>query len=86
MEKTTPLRTCIACRRKENRTTLLRIARDTDGRLGLWKGSGRSAYCHPTAACFEAALGKGRLERALRGPVTPPEREALKTEIVCQLR
>ena len=86
MQKIIPLRTCIACRRKEERTTLLRVSRDTDGRLGLWKGSGRSAYFHATAACFEAALQKGRLERAIRGPVAPPEREAFKTEIACQLR
>lgn len=86
MEKRAPLRTCIACRRKEDRTNLLRVARGKDGRLGLWTGSGRSAYLHPLAACIEAALQKGRLERALRGPVNALEREALKTELVCQLR
>ena len=64
----------------------MRVARGEDGRLGLWRGTGRSAYIHPTAACVEAALQKGRLERALRGPVAAPEREALKHELVCQLR
>lgn len=86
MRKTIPLRTCIACRRKEEYTAFLRVARNVEGRLGLWRGTGRSAYLHPTAACLEAALQKGRLERALRGPVAPPEREALRTELVCQLR
>ena len=81
-----PLRTCIACRRKEEYTAFLRVARDVAGRLGPWKGFGRSAYLHPTAACIEAALQKGRLERALKGPVSAQEREALKTELVCQLR
>ncbi|GEM_PF-6517051 len=86
MQKALPLRTCIACRRKEEYTAFLRVARDATGRLGPWKGSGRSAYLHPTAACLEAALQKGRLERALKGPVTALEREALKNELVCQLR
>jgi uncharacterized protein len=86
MEKTARLRTCIACRRKEEYSTFLRVARDVHGRLGPWRGSGRSAYLHPSAACLEAALQKGRLERALRGPVAPAEREALKTELLCQLR
>ena len=86
MIKSIPLRTCIACRRKEEYTAFLRVARDATGRLGPWKGSGRSAYLHPNAACLEAALQKGRLERALKGPVAPQEREALRTELVCQLR
>lgn len=86
MRKSIPLRTCIACRRKEEYSAFLRVARDAQGRLGLWRGTGRSAYLHPSAACVEAALQKGRLERALRGPVAPPEREALRTELVCQLR
>ena len=81
-----PLRTCIACRRKEESIALLRVARDVAGRLDLWRGSGRSAYLHPTSACVEAALQKGRLEKALKGPVSAGEREALKKELVCQLR
>lgn len=81
-----PLRTCIACRRKEEYSAFLRVARDATGRLGPWRGHGRSAYLHPTAACLEAALQKGRLERALKGPVSPAEREALKHELACQLR
>ena len=81
-----PLRTCIACRRKEESTAFLRVARDAHGRLGPWVGHGRSAYLHPAAACLEAALQKGRLERALKGSVSAAEREALKTELVCQLR
>ena len=76
-----PLRTCIACRRKEECSAFLRVARSPLGRLGLWEGSGRSAYLHPTAACVEAALQKGRLERALRSPVGTAEREALKIEL-----
>ena len=81
-----PLRTCIACRRKEESTAFLRVARNAQGRLGLWEGSGRSAYLHPTAACVEAALQKGRLERALRSPVAAQERQTLKAELVCRLR
>ncbi len=81
-----PLRTCIACRRKEEQSALIRIARNSDGILGLWIGSGRSAYVHPAPDCAEMALAKGRLERALRGPVSNSEREVLRKVLECKLR
>lgn len=81
-----PIRTCIACRRKEEQRALLRIARSPEGDLGLWVGSGRSAYIHPAPDCIENAFQKGRLERALRGRIAGEEREALRKVLECKLR
>src|SRR5579872_2216611 len=80
------LRTCVGCRRKEERGAFFRIGLDRDGTLGSWAGSGRSCYVHRTRSCMDAALRKGCLERALRRPVSPREREVLKEVLACQLR
>lgn len=84
--KQIPQRTCIGCRRKEDQHRLIRIARDVDGRLGLWTGKGRSAYMHPLTDCIESALAKGKLERVLKSTITPQEREVLREELACQPR
>lgn len=83
-----PQRTCIGCRRKGDQNSFLRVSRASGGRALLYQAgaSGRSAYICPSAACIEAGLLKGRLERALKGAVTPEERERLRTELICKLR
>lgn len=79
-------RTCIACKRKTDQASFWRVARDFEGRATLWKGLGRSAYICKTEACLERAMHKGRLERALRGPVSDEDRHALREELKCKLR
>ena len=64
-----PRRTCIACRIVEGKRALLRLVRDTGGRVSLdrtGKRSGRGAYLCATRECWEVALRRGMLERALR--------------------
>jgi predicted RNA-binding protein YlxR (DUF448 family) len=41
------------------------------------KKAGRGAYLHPSYACWEQALKKGRLESALKTKLTPDARLAL---------
>ena len=71
--KHVPQRTCIACRSTESKRGLVRVVRTPEGRVELdptGKKNGRGAYVHETAACWDEALKKERLARALK--VTPP--------------
>ncbi|WP_084179425.1 YlxR family protein [Fimbriimonas ginsengisoli] len=81
-----PHRTCIACRRKGEQGSFFRVSRSVGGCVTLWQGNGRSAYMCRTAACVEAALSKGRLDRAIRGRVDQAERIALREILLCKLR
>ena len=68
-----PLRTCIACRSTEAKRGLVRIVRTPEGRVELdvtGKKNGRGAYVHESRSCWDEALKKARLGRALK--VTPP--------------
>ena len=68
-----PLRTCIACRSTEAKRGLVRIVRTPEGRVELdatGKRNGRGAYVHESRSCWDDALKKDRLGRALK--VTPP--------------
>ncbi len=63
-----PERTCIGCRRREDQKLLLRLAAgpgavlpDPDRRLG-----GRGAYIHASVECLEQARRKKAAQRALR--------------------
>ena len=64
----TPARTCVGCRTRTTKVDLLRVVVDGDefvadphGRL-----SGRGAYLHPNRECFELAVRRKALSRALR--------------------
>lgn len=67
-KKHVPQRTCVGCHSVQEKRSLIRIVRtpegvyvDADGKL-----SGRGAYLHDQAACWEKALQKGILAKALR--------------------
>lgn len=67
----TPLRTCVGCRTRRPQPELLRFRRRPDGRAvpALGRGdSGRGAYLCPSRACFDAAMRRRTLTRALAGP------------------
>jgi len=74
--KHVPLRTCIACRGTEAKRGLVRIVRTPEGRVELdptGKKNGRGAYVHESRACWDEALKKDRLGRALK--VAPPRED-----------
>ncbi len=76
-----PQRTCIACRHTEAKRGLVRVVRTPEGRVEVdasGKKSGRGAYLHQARECWEEALKKDRLAQALRGPLPPEDREALR--------
>ena len=78
----TPIRTCVGCRRRDSRSALLRVVIRTgpDGVAVVpdpgHRAAGRGASLHPTLACFEQAVRRRAFGRALRVTV------ALDTEPV----
>jgi predicted RNA-binding protein YlxR (DUF448 family) len=75
-----PQRTCVACRQSTAKRELVRIVRAPAGSVDVdptGKKSGRGAYLCKVPGCWEAALGKDRLSRALKVRLTAEERETL---------
>jgi predicted RNA-binding protein YlxR (DUF448 family) len=76
-----PQRTCIACRSTEAKRGLIRIVRTPEGRVELdptGKKNGRGAYVHESHECWDEALKKDRLGRALKVAVPAEDVEALR--------
>lgn len=70
-----PQRTCIGCRQKRPKVTLLRLVRGGDGRVQVDDGGraeGRGAYVCPDSECLGKALSPGRLGHAFKRPSEPP--------------
>jgi uncharacterized protein len=83
-----PQRTCIACRRADAKRGLMRIVRDADGRVMLdptGKRAGRGAYLCHDAACWDQALRRHGLERALRIETFLPEDRTALDQIAREL-
>jgi predicted RNA-binding protein YlxR (DUF448 family) len=64
-----PVRTCVGCRQRGNRSDLVRIANfqgnlsvDTDKKL-----PGRGSWLHKKAKCLETAVERKAFVRAFRG-------------------
>src|SRR3954464_15793440 len=80
--KHVPVRTCVACRRTDAKRGLFRLVRDAEGRVAIdptGKRAGRGAYLCHDPACWEQALKRRGVERALRiETVRPEDRVALE--------
>jgi predicted RNA-binding protein YlxR (DUF448 family) len=79
--KHVPQRTCIACRSTEAKRGLIRVVRTPDGRVEIdatGKKNGRGAYVHETRACWDEALKRERLARALKVSIDADDYERLK--------
>jgi predicted RNA-binding protein YlxR (DUF448 family) len=86
--KHVPQRTCIACRRTDAKRGLMRLVRDAEGHVALdptGKRAGRGAYLCHDPACWEQALKRRGLERALRVEALPPEDLAALKQIARDL-
>ncbi len=86
--KRIPQRTCVGCRSVRPKRELVRIVRTPEGCLAVddtGKRSGRGAYICPISDCWEKALSKGHLSRALRTSVTAETRSQLR-EYAADLR
>ncbi len=76
-----PERSCVACRTKRPKRELIRIVRTPDGRVEVdesGKRNGRGAYLCRQRRCWERALKRGSLARALRTSITAEMAEALR--------
>ena len=75
-----PQRTCIACQRTTAKRELVRIVRTPAGSVEAdptGKKSGRGAYLCKALECWQMAIKKDRLNRALKVKPTSDEKEAL---------
>lgn len=80
-KKHSPQRTCVACRALRPKRELVRIVRTPAGSVSVdetGKQSGRGAYLCPTPACWETALSRGLLDRALRTKLTEEMKARLR--------
>jgi predicted RNA-binding protein YlxR (DUF448 family) len=75
-------RTCVGCRRTAAPAELVRIAAGPDGSLYVGPGSGRGAWlCLDAPGCFEAAMRRRALARALRRGIEDDEVAPLRATL-----
>lgn len=80
-KKAAPLRTCVSCRETSVKRGLIRLVRTPAGNVEVdetGKKAGRGAYLCHRYECWQEALKKDRLARALRVRLLEADREALK--------
>jgi len=66
--KTFPTRTCVACRTERQKREFVRIVRAPDGTVAFdptGRANGRGAYLCADGNCWQTALKKTSIERAL---------------------
>ena len=64
-----PQRTCVACRQTDNKRGLVRVVRTPAGEVAIdatGKLAGRGAYLCKRRSCWEQALKRKALDRALK--------------------
>lgn len=69
-----PIRKCIACSAQKPKKELIRIVRTPEMNIHVdrkGKMNGRGAYICPTRECFDLAIKKRALSRALEVEITP---------------
>jgi predicted RNA-binding protein YlxR (DUF448 family) len=75
-----PQRTCIGCRMTSAKREFVRIVRTPDGRVEVdptGKKPGRGAYLCRQRGCWEAALRRDQVGRALKTALSAEDRAAL---------
>ncbi|GIW00077.1 MAG: hypothetical protein KatS3mg058_1480 [Roseiflexus sp.] len=77
--KHVPQRTCVMCRCTHAKRALIRLVRDADGRVHVdptGKRNGRGAYLCHNSECWNQAIRRGALARALRIDALHPDDSA----------
>lgn len=75
-----PERTCVACRSQRPKREMVRVVRAPDGAVSVdttGKKAGRGAYLCLQRSCWEAALKRRALDRALKTELSAADRVAL---------
>jgi predicted RNA-binding protein YlxR (DUF448 family) len=77
--KRVPIRTCVVCREKAGKRTLVRIVRTEDSVQvdPSGKMNGRGAYLCDRDSCWQRALNSDVLNKALRIMLTAEDRNRL---------
>ena len=75
-----PQRTCVACREINEKRSLIRIVRTTEGVEvdPTGRKPGRGAYLHNSKDCWEKALKRGILTRALKTEISQENMDVLQ--------
>jgi len=79
--KHVPQRTCVVCRTVRPKRELVRIVRTPEGGVAVdetGKRSGRGAYICRERGCWETALARRHLERALKTTLTAEAESELR--------
>jgi len=81
-----PQRTCIACRKVDTKRGLVRLVRQTEGHVMIdmtGKRPGRGAYLCAERGCWETALKRKAVERALKiDSLQEIDRQALQIHLL----
>ena len=80
VKKHIPSRTCIACRRIKPKQELIRLVRNSEGKIEVdiqGKKNGRGSYLCREPSCWQTGLEGGKIEYALRTTLTPDNQEQL---------
>ena len=75
-QKHIPQRTCVACRETRPKRELMRVVLLTEGGVTVdetGKKNGRGAYLCKQPACWDLAIKRGALGRALRVALRPED-------------
>jgi predicted RNA-binding protein YlxR (DUF448 family) len=75
-----PQRSCVGCGQVRPKRELVRLVKVAGGGVEVdpsGKKSGRGAYLCPAVECWQAGLGKGRLDYVLRTRLSEENRERL---------
>lgn len=87
VSKHRPQRMCVACRKRADKHTLVRIVRLSDGRVDLdqrYTSNGRGAYLCRSVSCWHLALKRRSLEKAFRlNSLHPDDRSRFMHYVHC---
>jgi len=76
-----PQRTCAGCRTTSSKRDFVRVVRTAEGTVEVdasGRRNGRGAYLCTQAGCWQEALKRERLARALRTTISTADAEALR--------
>ena len=79
--KHVPQRTCAGCRTTSSKREFVRVVRTPEGTVEVdesGRRNGRGVYLCAKASCWQEALKRDRLARALRTTVSTEDAEALR--------
>ena len=78
--KHVPQRTCVGCRTTSDKRAFVRAVRTPEGAVEVdesGRKNGRGAYLCERRDCWEEAIRRDRLARALRTTIAPAQRDEL---------